>query len=300
MTRRIAAALALLSALCGVNTASWAAEPTFDFWQDPASQGLQLTHVRVPVWWDIDSDTHPELLYVSANGIEELSQDEGGEHALSQVPMAPGLDVGFGPGRAHLATLDLDGDGQEELLVFGLTAAAYHMVDGYLSRVETTWPQAPLRSINDLAVGDLNRDGLPDIYFALGRINWEQIHLSGRPDLLWMNRGQGHFEAIEVPHPRDALTRGATLVDLDNDGWLDIVESVDTSWIAGPSRVLMNRTQPGERSPSFEVSPHRWDSGTEGRGVAVADVNGDGKISLAELQVGHARPYFAEWHRRKA
>ena len=170
----------------------------------------------MPVWWDIEGDERPELLYVSANGLERLTATGDGAHALAPVPMAPGVTEDFGPGRATLATLDLDGDGREELLVFGGEAHAYRVTGGQITRVETTWPEAPLMSLNDAAVGDLNRDGRPDIYFALGRINWEQIHLSGRPDVLWMNRGDGRFEASEVPHPRAALTRGATLLILDN------------------------------------------------------------------------------------
>ncbi|MGB0590656.1 MAG: FG-GAP repeat domain-containing protein [Myxococcota bacterium] len=286
-THTLAAALLALGALTVIGSESMATEPTFTFWQDPASQGLQLTHIRVPVWWDIEGDERPELLYVSANGLERLTTTGDGAHALDPVPMAPGVAEDFGPGRATLATLDLDGDGREELLVFGGEAHAYRVTDGEVARVETTWPEAPLMNLNDAAVGDLNRDGRPDIYFALGRINWEQIHLSGRPDVLWMNRGDGRFEAIEVPHPRAALTHGATLVDLDGDGWLDVVESVDTSWISGPSRILLNRTEPGDRSPSFEVSVAPWDSGTEGRGVAVADVNADGLLDLYSASVGH-------------
>ena len=62
-----------------------------------------------------------------------------------------------------------------------------------------------------LAVNDLNQDGLLDIVLA---------NLAGDNSILW-NRGALIFE--RQPLPSQAPARAAAIVDVDGDGWLDIV-----------------------------------------------------------------------------
>ncbi len=62
-----------------------------------------------------------------------------------------------------------------------------------------------------LAVNDLNQDGLLDIVLA---------NLAGDNSILW-NRGALEFE--REPLPSQAAARAAAIIDVDGDGWLDIV-----------------------------------------------------------------------------
>ena len=62
-----------------------------------------------------------------------------------------------------------------------------------------------------LAVNDLNRDGLLDIVLA---------NLAGDNAILW-NRGALQFEREALPS--QAPARAAAIVDVDSDGWLDVV-----------------------------------------------------------------------------
>ena len=62
-----------------------------------------------------------------------------------------------------------------------------------------------------LAVNDLNQDGLLDIVLA---------NLAGDNSILW-NRGALKFEREALPS--QAPARAAVIVDVDGDGWLDIV-----------------------------------------------------------------------------
>ena len=275
-----------IAALC-VSPHASAKAPEFVFFQESASPEMLASEVRVPLFWDIGGSPAPELLFVSPRGFESLEPDESGALALTQVPTDADIEDAIGPGRVVMALVDLDQEGGDELLIFSRRVSAYRARDGLIEEIAFSPPALPLLSLNDVAVGDLNRDGRADLYLSMGRINWEQIHLSGRPDILWLNQGHGLFQAIEMPRARKALTQGATLVDLNDDGWLDVVESVDSSFIAGPSRILLNTTVAGENTPRFEPSPHTWDSGTEGRGVAVADTNQDGLLDLYASSVGH-------------
>ncbi len=64
-----------------------------------------------------------------------------------------------------------------------------------------------------VAVGDVNNDGLPDLY--LTKIG---------PDRLFLNRGQGRFEDVTVEAKTDNPLWGTScsFFDYDRDGWLDL------------------------------------------------------------------------------
>ena len=91
-----------------------------------------------------------------------------------------------------------------------------NMGDGNFYNV-TSWC-----GVNNLAfglaatVGDLNNDGLPDIYVAN---DYE------KPDHLYINQGMGQFEDVinnSIKHISNA-SMGTDVADYDNDGFLDIV-----------------------------------------------------------------------------
>ena len=66
-----------------------------------------------------------------------------------------------------------------------------------------------------VAVGDINQDGLPDIYFGA----------TTNKNKLYINKGNLQFEDITSPAGVEGdfgITAGVSFIDINNDGWLDI------------------------------------------------------------------------------
>ena len=107
-------------------------------------------------------------------------------------------------------------------------------------------------------------------------------YLEGQPDRLWRNRGDGTFEdvtrAAGLYNPR-GKGMSALFADLDGDGILDLYVTNDTQ---------ANELYRGLGGGRFreEASWRGWPSATRasaeaGMGIALADIDGDGRLDLA-------------------
>ncbi len=84
-----------------------------------------------------------------------------------------------------------------------------------------------LYSGSGVGVGDVNNDGLPDLYFTGNQVQ----------DKLYINKGGLVFEDVTdkaIKTGRDGWHRGVSMVDIDQDGWLDIYVC-RSGWQADPA-----------------------------------------------------------------
>jgi len=124
-----------------------------------------------------------------------------------------------------------------------------------------------------VAVGDVDGDGLPDVFFC---------SLSGT-NALYRNRGGWRFENVtEASGLAQFLpeSRGATFADLDGDGSLDLLVTVN-----GRGVRLFRNDGAGRFSDATEGSG--LESRAGGTTLAVADVDGNGTL---DVYVTHYRP----------
>ena len=115
-----------------------------------------------------------------------------------------------------------------------------------------------------LAIGDINNDGLPDLYFC-------GLQSENR---LYQNLGNWRFESVqeEIIGCPEQLSTGAALADIDNDGDLDLL----VNGVATGTKLFLNDGL-GHFSPS-PGSGLRADSSPTS--MALADYDNDGDLDL--------------------
>jgi Flp pilus assembly protein TadD len=190
-------------------------------------------------WGDYDGDGDPDL-YVSNVGPNRLYRNDG-DGTFTDV--APDLGV-EGPERSFATWFfDVEDDGDLDLFVadYGVpyerVAAAYlgvpqasgHPVlyrnDGgrftdVSAQAGFTRPLLPMGA----NYGDLDNDGLPDVYLGTGIPNLEAL----MPNVMYHNAGGGRFEDVTSAGGFGHLQKGHGIAfgDLDNDGDQDLFEEM--------------------------------------------------------------------------
>ncbi len=145
-----------------------------------------------------------------------------------------------------------------------------------------------------IAAGDFNRDGLVDLYFTSNM----------GPNQLYLNEGDFHFrkvtEAAGVAGQPTAWSSGASVVDINHDGLLDIyVSQVGDYKVLKGHNQLFVCTGIEEGIPLFEDQSEQYGLDLVGFGTQATffDYDGDGDLDL--YQLNHSLHHNGTFGRRK-
>lgn len=192
----------------------------------PSCRPLPTQSATIIVAADLDGDGFIDLIVPHRDGGQSLIFWNDGSGKFAAKPTA------FGPPVSMIraaAAADLDGDGRIDI-VTGDEAKGVFLYRNAGKRAfdsETTLSGKP--GTYSIAIGDLNRDGKPDIVVgyqnARGSIHFNQSSANQFHEISW-NDGQG-------------AVYGLAIGDLDGDGWPDIAgarsDAPNAVWFNGPA-----------------------------------------------------------------
>jgi hypothetical protein len=179
---------------------------------------------------------------------------------------------GFAPD--SIAVADVNGDGKKDLLIanvyaaggatYGTVGVLFGNGDGTFQAAQTYATDGPAEFV---AVGDVNRDGKPDLLVANGNVD------------VFFGNGDGTFQA--APNYTLALTAdggevAVAAADVNGDGKPDVLAAYcGDSSCTGEVSVLL-----GNGNGTFRLGQAYATGGGYPSSIAIADVNGDGKPDL--------------------
>jgi hypothetical protein len=210
---------------------------------------------------DHDGDGDLDIYFVNGSRLDlepgaepprdALYRNDGGWR-FTDVTAAAGLgDAGWGCGAV---AADVDNDGDVDLYVtnWGPNVLYRNRGNGTFERVERSGAEDPGMSAS-ASFGDFDRDGLVDLFVAnYVEIDPRTARRRGDPacvykgvpifcgpggltparDTLYLNRGGGRFEDVSeawgVREAPPSYGLGTLIVDVNRDGWPDVVVANDT------------------------------------------------------------------------
>ena len=226
-------------------------------------------------------------------GGKNLLYHNNGDGTFKDVSEKAGMWGTLGTYALSCAAADLDNTGWPNIYVANDSTAATYYVnqkdgtfkDAAIEAGVAYSPDGKPQAGMGVSVGDYNRDGMLDIV---------KTNFAGDTDSLYMNLGDGSFDDRTYQAGLGINTRllgwGVSFMDIDNDGWLDILVAnghvypeVDGTQVdaAYAERKYLYRNL---RNGQYEDASLEGGSGitadVRARGFAVGDYDNDGDLDV--------------------
>ncbi|MEM9381569.1 MAG: VCBS repeat-containing protein [Planctomycetota bacterium] len=249
---------------------------------------------------DLDADGDLDIVYATSSGgmnsngfqaIENRLNGLPGNNEVSSIFTDPAVGTPPipGPGQGtDVEVVDWDGDGSLDLFVASTDGLFYF--DGVVG-APFTWvdASAPLRAIEPvgpgtdcaaLAVGDLDGDGLPELYVGRGGTTFSALE-----DVVIESVAGGGFADVTVdflPAPLARATSAVTYADENGDAEIDVFlghrARIASPMLDGADVVLLNNGM-----GMLDMVVEFGDSTSDTRDQAVADVDQNGEIDVMSI-----------------
>lgn len=224
-------------------------------------------------------------------GGKNLLYRNNGNGTFTDVSEKAGMGGTLGTYALGVVAADLDNDGWPDIYVANDSTSATFYVnqkdgtfkDQAIEAGVAYSPDGKPQAGMGVSIGDYNRDGLLDIV---------KTNFAGDTDSLYMNLGEGSFDDRTYQAGLGINTRllgwGVSFIDIDNDGWLDIlvanghvypeVEGTQVDAAYAERKYLYRNLRNGQ----FEDVSLNGGSGiitpAKARGFAIGDFDNDGDL----------------------
>jgi hypothetical protein len=224
-------------------------------------------------------------------GGKNLLYRNNGDGTFTDVSDKAGLGGTLGTYALSCAAADLDSTGWPNIYVANdSTSATYYVnqkngtfkdeaIEAGVAYSPDGKPQAGM----GVSVGDYNRDGLLDIV---------KTNFAGDTDSLYMNLGDGSFDDRTYQAGLGINTRllgwGVSFIDIDNDGWLDIlvanghvypeVDGTQVDAAYAERKYLYRNLRNGQFEDVSLIGGSGITAPVPARGFAIGDYDNDGNM----------------------